>query len=165
MAAVAIIALLLVIVGWKCVTVVPDGSAWVVERLGRYHRTLPPGRHVLAPFVDQIRFRYSTEAREEQLSDVCITRDNVPIRVTSIVRARISDPRQAAYASASAGDFVVTLVRTHQRDWIAARAWNDVRESTREMEAAVEEAVHEPAAQAGIEILALEVQSIERVES
>ena len=62
----------------KSVIVVPNGEAWVLERLGRYDRTLPPGLHVIFPFTDRVAFRYSVQPKDEELSDQCVTRDNVP---------------------------------------------------------------------------------------
>lgn len=85
--------------------------------------------------------------------------------MTSTVSAQILDPRQAAYASASAGDFVTTIVRSHQRQWIGERSWDDLRESTRELEQAVMIAIAEPSAQIGVRLLALDVKGVERAES
>ncbi len=165
MTVVVIVAVLLVILAWKSVIVVPEGDTYLVERLGRYDRTLSAGRHVLAPFVDRIAFRYSLLPKEEELSDTYITLDNVPVRVTSTVSAQILDPRQAAYASANAGDFVATIVRTYQRQWIGERSWEDLRESTRDLEQAVMTAAADPTMQVGVRLLALDVKSVERAES
>lgn len=146
------------------VIVVPDGNAYIVERLGRYHATLPPGLHVILPFFDRVAHRYSIQPREEEITDQCVTRENVAVRVTSVLRARIANPERAAYASANAGDSVQTLVRTHQRKAIGERSWDDVRMYPRELEAAVMREAAEPARQMGVEILALDVTSVERVE-
>ena len=148
----------------KSVVVVPSGEAWILERLGRYERTLPPGMHVIVPFTDRVAFRYSVQPKDEELSDQCVTRDNVPVRVTSVLRAQIANPQHAAYATANAGDSVVTLVRTHQRQAIGARSWDDVRLYPRELESAVLSAATEPAAQMGITLLAIDVKQLDRVE-
>ena len=160
-----VIVVFVIFLAMNCVKVVPDGNAFVVERLGRYFRTLMPGTHVLAPFVDRVAHRYSLHPREEEIADTCITRDNVPVRIASVVRAQILDPRRAAYGAANAGDAVVTLVRSRQRLWIAERAWDDVRESTRELEVAVVAAAAEPANEIGIHVASVEVRSVDRVES
>ena len=144
------------------ITIVPDEAAYVVERLGRYHRTLRAGVHFLAPLVDRVAFRYSLLPKDHDLADTCITRDNVTVAIASRVRWQIADPERAAYASASETDFVITLVRTLVRQRIGARAWNDVRETTRELEAAVlREAAH-AAEQAGVKVVAFDVQKIEQ---
>ena len=145
----------------QCVVVVPEGQAFVVERIGQYHRTLTPGRHGIAPFIDRITHRYSLQPGDREITERCITSDNIPVRVTSLVRARVVDPRRAAYGSASASDAVLKLVGTRQRVWIGERPWSDVRESTREMEAAVAAAADE----LGVEIVDVEVKHLERIES
>lgn len=150
-----------VMVAFQCVVVVPEGSAFVVERIGQYQGTLMPGRHVLVPFIDRVAYRYSLQPSDAEITEQCITSDNVPVRVVSVVRAQIVDPRRAAYGSANAADAVLALVRTRQRQWIGERRWSDVRESTREMEAAVAGAVEE----LGVEILNVETKQIERIGS
>lgn len=164
MVATIVFAVLAVVVLSKSVIVVPSGEAWILERLGRYDRTLPPGLHVILPFTDRVAFRYSVQPKDEEISDQCVTRDNVPVRVTSVVRAQIADPERAAYATANAGDSVVTLVRTHQRLRIGERSWDDVRLYPRELETAVLSTATEPATQMGVRLLALEVKNVERVE-
>ena len=151
-----------IILVYRSVVVVPKDSAFVVERLGRYLRTLMPGMHVLLPFIDRVAHRYSLHPREETVADECITRDNVAVRITSVVRARILDPQRAAYGTPDAGDAIGTLIRSRQRLWIGARAWSDVRESARELESAVVAAVAEPANELGIHILSLDVKSLDR---
>lgn len=148
----------------KCVIVVPEGNAFVVERLGRYFGTLPAGMHVILPFTDRIAYRFSLQPREEELSDQCVTRDNVPVRIVSTFRAQIADPERAAYATANAGDAVKTLVRTHQRQATGERSWDDVRLYPRELESVVLNAATEPAAQLGITLLAIDVKQLDRVE-
>lgn len=144
------------------IAIVPDEAAYVVERLGRYHRTLLAGVHFLAPLVDRVAFRYSLLPKDHDLADTCITHDNITVAVASRFRWQIADPERAAYASASETDFVITLVRTLVRKWIGERAWNDVRETTRELEAAVLREAANAAEQAGVKIVAFDVQKIEQ---
>lgn len=158
-----VITLFAVILISKCVIVVPAGNAFVVERLGRYFGTLPAGMHVILPFTDRIAHRFSLHPREEELSDQCVTRDNVPVRIASTFRAQIANPERAAYATANAGDSLKTLVRTHQRQAIGERSWDDLRLYPRELESAVLKAATDPAAQMGVTLLALDVKNVERV--
>src|SRR5688500_18903725 len=144
------------------ISVVPQGSAYVVERLGRYRCTLPPGIHLLAPFVDRVAFRFSLAPKEEQLTDVCITLDNVTVSVKSTVSWQIAEPERAAYASANPAEFVINVVRTAARQWIGERAWKDVRETTREQQVAVLRSTGTAAAGVGVKITAFNVRQIER---
>jgi len=85
----AIVAVVLVIVALKSVVVVPAETAFVVERLGRCHRTLPAGRHFVAPFVDRVASRFTTRTAHNRLSETAITHDHVPVRIASTFFARI----------------------------------------------------------------------------
>ena len=80
------------------VRVVPARRALVVERLGKYGRTLEAGFHVLLPYVDRVRYRHSLK---EQAIDVppqpCFTQDNVRITVDGVLYFRVIDPRRASY--------------------------------------------------------------------
>src|ERR687892_499091 len=91
-------ALLLVFVVYRTAVVVPQQSAYVVERLGRYHGTLNAGFHVLVPFVDVIRYRHSLkEAAHDIAAQVCITRDNVQVGVDGVLYLKVLNPERASY--------------------------------------------------------------------
>lgn len=134
---------------------VPAGHAYVVERLGRYHRTLDAGWHMLAPVVDRVAFRFSLAPQETQFATTAISHDNVPIRFTTTVRWQIADAQLAAYGSANAKDFVTTLVESRQREWVAQHDAGDVRETSRERHSWVLRACADAARQVGVTILEL----------
>lgn len=152
-----------IIVMMRCVVVVRDGSVYVVERLGRYLRTLPAGVHVLAPFVDDVRFRYSLAPADERLADQCITLDNVAVAITSTFRWQIADAQKAAYAAADVKEYVRGVVQSAQRRCIGERPWRDLRETTRELQQCVLRAVADAAAHGGVKIVEHDVGKIERV--
>lgn len=145
------------------IVIVPADHVYVVERLGRYHRTANPGLHVLVPLVDRVAFRFTLRPQDLALSDTCITFDNVPFAVTSTIRWQIADAQTAAYAVANPAEFVTGLVRSCQREWIGKQPSKDVRETTRELEQAVLRAAAEPAAKAGVKVVGVDVTRIERV--
>ncbi len=157
-----VLAVFAMIVLAKTVIVVPPSEAYVVERLGRYHQTLRPGMNVLAPFLDRVAFRYTLRPQDTQLADRCITLDNIPISITSSIRWEIADPRSAAYNSADVKEFVIDLIRSRQRQWIGERAWDDVREGTRGLQSELLRAAAEPAAQAGVRIIDVYINSVTR---
>ena len=162
MLAAAVILIIGAVVTMRSVIVVRDGSAYVVERLGRYHRTLPAGIHVLTPFVDAVRFHYSLAPADEQLTDNCITLDNVPVTITSTFRWQIADAQKAAYAAADVKDYVRGVVQSAQRRCISERRWKDLPETTRELQQCVLRAAAEPAAQGGVKIIEHDVGKIDR---
>jgi regulator of protease activity HflC (stomatin/prohibitin superfamily) len=92
---VALIALVLIA---KTAIVVPQQSAFVVERLGRYSGTLNAGFHILMPFVDAIRYKHSLkEIAVDIPAQVCITRDNVQVGVDGVLYLKVLNPERASY--------------------------------------------------------------------
>ena len=82
----------------KTAVVVPQQSAFVVERLGRYNGTLNAGFHILVPFVDVIRYRHSLKETAIDIpAQVCITRDNVQVGVDGVLYLKVLNPERASY--------------------------------------------------------------------
>ena len=93
-----VIAIFVLFVVFRTAVVVPQQSAYVVERLGRYHATMNAGFHLLMPFVDVIRYRHSLkEAAWDIAAQVCITRDNVQVGVDGILYLKVLNPERASY--------------------------------------------------------------------
>ena len=95
---IVLVAIMALIVIAKTAIVVPQQSAYVVERLGRYSGTLDAGFHILLPFVDVIRYRHSLkEVAIDIPAQVCITRDNVQVHVDGVLYLKILNPERASY--------------------------------------------------------------------
>jgi regulator of protease activity HflC (stomatin/prohibitin superfamily) len=107
-----ILAILVVITIAKTAVVVPQQSAYVVERLGRYHATLAAGFHVLLPFVDVIRYRHSLKETAIDIpAQVCITRDNVQVGVDGILYLKVLNAERASYGIS---DFIFAITQLAQ---------------------------------------------------
>lgn len=107
-----ILAILVIIVIARTAVVVPQQSAYVVERLGRYHATLSAGFHVLLPFVDVIRYRHSLKETAIDIpAQVCITRDNVQVGVDGILYLKVLNPERASYGIS---DFIFAITQLAQ---------------------------------------------------
>ena len=92
------LALLVLYVIAKTAVVVPQQSAYVVERLGKYSDTLNAGFHILLPFVDTIRYRHSLKETAIDIPEqICITRDNVQVAVDGILYLKVLNPERASY--------------------------------------------------------------------
>ncbi len=92
------LALLVLIVIAKTAVVVPQQSAYVVERLGRYAGTLGAGFHFLFPFIDVLRYRLSLKEQALDIPEqVCITRDNVQVGVDGVIYLKVMNPERASY--------------------------------------------------------------------
>ena len=91
MIVVLVLVILVVIIIAKTAVVVPQQSAYVVERLGKYANTLDAGFHILVPFIDTIRYRHSLKETAVDIPEqICITRDNVQVHVDGVLYSRFS---------------------------------------------------------------------------
>lgn len=100
--ALIVVALLVVVVLARSITIVPQAQAKVVERLGRYSRTLSPGLALLVPFVDRVRA--TIDLREQVISfppQPVITADNLQVGIDTVVYFQVTDPRLAVYGIAN----------------------------------------------------------------
>ncbi len=90
-----IIAILFII---KKVKVVQQQEAWVVERLGKFHASLAPSLNFVVPFVDNVIQKHSLKEIPLNVpSQICITRDNTPLKVDGILHFQVTDPKLANY--------------------------------------------------------------------
>jgi regulator of protease activity HflC (stomatin/prohibitin superfamily) len=95
---VLVLTVLVIIVIAKTAVVVPQQSAYVVERLGKYRTTLGAGFYVLLPFFDRIRYRHSLKEMAVDIPEqVCITRDNVQVHVDGVLYLKVMNPQRASY--------------------------------------------------------------------
>jgi regulator of protease activity HflC (stomatin/prohibitin superfamily) len=114
-----VLALLVVIVIAKTAVVVPQQSAYVVERLGRYSSTLSAGFHLLLPFVDVIRYRHSLKEDAMDIPEqICITRDNVQVSVDGILYLKVLNPERASYGIGDYRFAITQLAQTTLRSEI-----------------------------------------------
>ncbi len=106
------IAILVVVVLARSAVVVPQQSAYVIEYLGRYSKTLKAGFHILIPFVERVAYRHSLKEHAVDIEEqVCITRDNVQVGVDGVLYLQVLDPQRASYGI---GDFVFAISQLAQ---------------------------------------------------
>jgi regulator of protease activity HflC (stomatin/prohibitin superfamily) len=103
----------------KTARVVPQQSAFIVERLGRYHSTLNAGFHLLMPFVDVVQYKHSLKETAMDIPDqVCITRDNVQVTVDGILYYKVLDAQRASYGISNFSYAITQLAQTTLRSEI-----------------------------------------------
>ena len=91
-------ALVVLFILFRTAIVVPQQSAYVVERLGRYSGTLDAGFHILLPFIDRIRYKHSLkESALDIPAQICITRDNVQVQVDGVLYLKVLNPERTSY--------------------------------------------------------------------
>jgi regulator of protease activity HflC (stomatin/prohibitin superfamily) len=110
--AIGVFVLLMVILLAKTAIVVPQQSAYVVERLGRFAGTLEAGFHILTPFVDVIRYKHSLKERSIEIPEqICITRDNVQVGVDGVLYLKVLNAERASYGIT---DFIFAITQLAQ---------------------------------------------------
>jgi regulator of protease activity HflC (stomatin/prohibitin superfamily) len=106
------IVVLLIIVIARTATVVPQQSAYVIERLGKYSRTLPAGFAILVPFVERVAYKHSLKENAIDIPEqVCITRDNVQVHVDGVLYLKVLNAELASYGIA---DYIFAITQLAQ---------------------------------------------------
>ena len=113
------LAILVLFIISRTAVVVPQQSAYVVERLGRYRATLDAGFHILLPFIDAVRYRHSLKEYAVDIPEqVCITRDNVQVHVDGVLYLKVLNPERASYGVADYPFAISQLAQTTLRSEI-----------------------------------------------
>jgi regulator of protease activity HflC (stomatin/prohibitin superfamily) len=145
----------------RSVKVVPQQSAWVIERLGKYNSTLPPGLNFLVPFVDKVAYKHSLkEIPLDVPSQVCITRDNTQLQVDGILYFQVTDPMRASYGSSNYIMAVTQLAQTSLRSVIGKLELDKTFEERDIINAQVVNAIDEAAMNWGVKVLRYEIKDL-----
>lgn len=145
----------------RAVKVVPQQSAWVVERLGKYHATLSPGLNFLVPFVDRAAYRHSLkEIPLDVPSQVCITKDNTQLTVDGILYFQVTDPMRASYGSSNYIIAITQLAQTTLRSVIGRMELDKTFEERDVINASVVQALDEAALNWGVKVLRYEIKDL-----
>ncbi len=143
------------------VRVVPQQRAWVVERMGRYLRTLEPGLNIIIPIIDQVAYRF--DLRETPIDvppQTCITKDNTQVSVDGVMYVQITDARLAAYGSSNPYSAVIQLAQTAMRSEIGKLHLDESLSSRQVLNSAVVAVLDEAGGTWGIKILRYEIKDI-----
>ncbi|HMV71934.1 MAG TPA: SPFH domain-containing protein [Pseudomonadales bacterium] len=145
----------------KGARIVPQGSKWVVQRLGKYHETLNPGLRIIVPFVDVVAYRVTTKdiVLDVPSQDV-ITRDNVVIVVNAVAYINIVQPEKAVYGVEDFRIAIQNLVQTSLRSIIGEMELDDALSSRDQIKARLKEAISDDIADWGITLKTVEIQDI-----
>src|SRR3974390_2675874 len=114
--AVAIVTVILIA---RTATVVPQQSAYVIESLGKYSRTLHAGFHILVPFIERVAYKHNLKEQAIDVAEqVCITRDNVQVGVDAVLYMQVLDPHLASYGITNYNFAISQLAQTTLRSEI-----------------------------------------------
>ena len=141
--------------------IVPQQRSWIVERLGRYHRTLSPGLNFLVPFADRVAYQFDLrEVPSEVPPQVCISLDNTTLTVDGFLYLQITDAVKAAYGSSNPMNAAMQLAQTSMRSEIGKLHLDQALSSRQLLNHAVAAAVEEAAINWGIKVLRYEIKDI-----
>jgi len=143
------------------VRVVPQQSAFVVERFGRYFATLEPGLNFIVPVFDRIAYRHSLkEVPLDVHEQVCITKDNTQLGVDGILYFQVTDPRLASYGSSNYIAAISQLAQTTLRSEIGKMELDKTFESREEINKQIVQSLDEAGRNWGIKVLRYEIKSL-----
>jgi regulator of protease activity HflC (stomatin/prohibitin superfamily) len=145
----------------SAIKVVPQQNAWVVERLGKYSRTLGPGLSILIPFIDRVAYKHLLkEIPLDVPSQVCITRDNTQLQVDGILYFQVTDPMRASYGSSNYIVAITQLAQTTLRSVIGKMELDKTFEERDAINAGVVNALDEAALTWGVKVLRYEIKDL-----
>ena len=159
------IALLLLVVAIifiaRTFKIVPQQNAWVVERLGKYDRTLTPGLKFVIPFIERVAYKHSLkEVPLDVPSQVCITKDNTQLQVDGILYFQVTDPMRASYGSSDYLMAITQLAQTTLRSVVGKMELDKTFEERDLINAAVVTALDEAALNWGVKVLRYEIKDL-----
>jgi regulator of protease activity HflC (stomatin/prohibitin superfamily) len=162
MPTIALVVLLIAIVFViRAVKVVPQQHAWIVERLGKYHATLPPGPSIVLPFIDKVAYKHVLkEIPLDVPSQVCITRDNTQLQVDGILYFQVTDPMRASYGSSNYVIAITQLAQTTLRSVIGRMELDKTFEERDLINSNVVNALDEAASNWGVKVLRYEIKDL-----
>ncbi len=155
------IVIAVIIVLAKTATVVPQQSAYVVETLGRFNRTLQAGFHVLVPFVDRIAYRHNLKEQAMDIPEqVCITKDNVQVGVDGVLYLQVLDARMASYGITNYQFAIIQLAQTTLRSEIGKIDLDRTFEERGTINANVVSELDKASVAWGVKVLRYEIKNI-----
>jgi regulator of protease activity HflC (stomatin/prohibitin superfamily) len=159
---IAVVAVLVLIVLARTIRIVPQARAGVIERLGRYHRTLNPGLAIVVPFVD--RLRPLIDLREQVVSfppQPVITEDNLVVNIDTVIYFQVNDPKSATYEIANYIQAIEQLTVTTLRNVIGGLALESTLTSRDEINGQLRGVLDEATGKWGIRVNRVELKAID----
>jgi regulator of protease activity HflC (stomatin/prohibitin superfamily) len=157
-----VVALVVLITLARAIRIVPQARAGIVERLGRYHKTLDPGLHFLFPFIDQMR--HVVDLREQVVAfppQPVITEDNVTISIDTVFYFTVTDPFRATYEVAQLLTAIEQLTVTTLRNVIGSLSLEETLTSRDKINADLRIVLDEATERWGLRVNRIELKSID----
>ncbi|WP_404417983.1 SPFH domain-containing protein [Marinospirillum sp.] len=156
------LALFVIIAVIKSARIVPQRSNFVIERLGKYNRTLDSGFHILIPFIDKVAYAHTLK---EEVIDVerqaCVTKDNIQVGINGVMYIQVVDAHQASYGINNYRYAASQLAQTTMRSVIGQTDLDKTFEERAKINEEVVKALDDAAKPWGIKVLRYEISDIE----
>jgi regulator of protease activity HflC (stomatin/prohibitin superfamily) len=163
---VAILVIAVIVTLYKGINIVPQGEEWVVERLGKFTRTLTPGLNLIIPYLEAVRERVSTR---DLILDIpeqeVITRDNAVIHTNAVTFARVTNPRDAIYGIEDFRVAIQQLVMTTLRSILGEMDLDEALSNREHIKAKLKDSIIDDVADWGVTVKSVEIQDINPSES
>ncbi len=161
MAFFVVLFVVVIVLIFMSVKVVPQQSAYVVERLGRFHEVLQPGINLIFPFIDKIAYRHSLKEQAIDIPEqICITKDNVQVTVDGVIFLQVTDAAKASYGISNYYFALSQLAQTTIRSEIGKIDLDKTFEERTNINRAVVSAIDEAAIAWGVKVLRYEIKNI-----
>ncbi|HLG30183.1 MAG TPA: SPFH domain-containing protein, partial [Candidatus Brocadiales bacterium] len=156
-----VFALLAVIIIAKTVRIVPQQTAYIVERLGKFHGALTAGINYLIPFIDTVTYQHTLKEQAMDIPEqVCITKDNVQVTVDGVIFLQVVDPKMASYGINDYKFAITQLAQTTMRSEVGKIDLDKTFEERKTINSSIVSAVDEAARTWGVKILRYEIKQI-----
>ena len=143
------------------IKIVPQRTAIIVERLGKYRATFTAGFQLLIPFIDKVRYRHTLKEQAIDVpSQVCITRDNISVEVDGILYLQVLDPQKASYGIDNYRFASIQIAQTTMRSIIGKLELDRTFEERETINVSIVEAVDKASEPWGVKVTRYEVKNI-----
>jgi len=158
---VIVLVIALIVTLYKGINIVPQGEEWIVERLGKFSRTLTPGLNLIIPYIETIRERVSTR---DLILDIpeqeVITKDNAVIHTNAVTFARVTNPRDAIYGIEDFRTAIQQLVMTTLRSILGEMSLDDALSNREHIKTKLKDSIIDDVADWGVTVKSVEIQDI-----
>ena len=156
-----ILAFAVIVTLYKGIKIVPQGEEWIVEKLGKFSRTLQPGLNLITPYIEDVRQRISTR---DIIMDIpqqeVITKDNAVIRTNAVAFVRVTNPKDALYGVEDFKLAITNLIMTTLRSIIGEMKLDEALSNREMIKARLKEAIIDDVADWGVTVKSVEIQDI-----
>lgn len=156
-----VLAIFIIIIFFKTARVVPQKTVFIIERLGKYSKTLDAGFHILIPFIDVVAYKHSMkELAIDVPPQTCITKDNIQVEVDGILYVQIIDPVKASYGITDYRFATVQLAQTTMRSEIGKIDLDRTFEERESINSSIVSAIDKASDPWGLKVTRYEIKNI-----